>query len=189
MALKRKDPPGLTLPIPSVKSESNFSEISDSGDITVATETSESSSASQRVSFGPIHVREFERIVGDHPETLVGVPLSLGWGFFQKDAVSIEKYESDKIYKGNLRMSSITRKNILHNVFGIPEEELRAAEKEVQIIKKQKERLRNGKFSAKKESALRKVFKKIGRAITAEHLIKGLSAGATGGMMLPMSNQ
>merc|ERR1711935_891349 len=31
------------------------------------------------VSFGPIHVRQYERIVGDHPETKVGISLSLGW--------------------------------------------------------------------------------------------------------------
>jgi hypothetical protein len=173
--------------IPTVKSESN---LSDSGEITVATDSSESSYESQRVSFGAIHVREFERIVGDHPETLVGVPLSLGWAYHQKGAVSIETYESDRIRKGNLRMSSITRKNILHNVFGIPEDELRAAEKEVQKIKKSKERSsKQSKFAAKKESALKRVGRKIRRALTAEHFIKGLSAAASSGLMLSMPNQ
>jgi hypothetical protein len=40
-------------------------------------------------------------------------------------------------------MSSITRKNVLHNIFGILEEELRAAEKEIQKIRKQRDGNKN----------------------------------------------
>ena len=104
--------------LPPVKSETALSEMST--DETVATDLSESTSSSEsRVQFGAIHVREYERVVGDHPDTRIGVPLSLGWAYYEKESVQIDKYEADRVRKGNLRMSSITRKNLLHNVFGI----------------------------------------------------------------------
>jgi len=96
------------------------------------------------VSFGPIHVRQYERIVGDHPETKVGVPLSIGWTYYEDDnypnGVSIERYESDRIRKGKIRMSSITRKNMLLNVFGLPEKEILIAEKRSQKLRRKRER-------------------------------------------------
>jgi hypothetical protein len=161
-----------------------------SADSTVATDASVSSSESRRVSFGAIHVREFERIVGDHPDTRIGVPLSIGWAFFENRPVNIDKYESDKVSKGNLRMSSITRKNVLHNVFGIPEEELRNAEKEVQKIRKQRDGTKNqSKIVGKTESAFKSAKRKIRRVLNAESFIRGLSAAASSGMMLSMSHQ
>lgn len=176
-------------PLPPVKSVSNMSDMS--ADLTVATDaSSEASSELRRVSFGAIHIREFERIVGDHPDTRIGVPLSIGWAFFELAPVTIEKYETDKMPKGNLRMSSITRKNILHNVFGIAEEELRDAEKEVQKIRKQRDGTKNqSKIVGKTESAFKSAKRKIRRVLNAENFIKGLSAAASSGMMLSMSHQ
>merc|ERR1739848_269573 len=84
------------------------------------------------VSFGPIHVRQYERIVGDHPDTKVGVPLAIGWAYYEDDrypeGISIDRYECDRIRKGKKRMSSITRKNILLNVFEISADEIAQAE-------------------------------------------------------------
>jgi hypothetical protein len=179
--------------IPPVKSQSALSEMS--ADATVVTEASDASSDMLRVSFGEIQVREFERIVGDHPETRIGVPLTIGWAFHEKQPVSIERYEADRLPKGNLRMSSITRKNILHNVFGIPEEELRAAEKEVQKIKKGRNHsLKQSKIGAKTESGMKSIRRKVRKALNAEAFIKGLSVAAstissTGMMMSVMSPQ
>ena len=168
--------------LPPVKSVSN---LSDSGELTVATEVSDSSSDNSRVSFGAIHVREYERIVGDHPETQVGVPLSLGWGYFEREAVDIDTYERNHVSKGTLRMSSITRKNILHNVFGIPESELRAAEREVQRISNSKPHTaKHIQLGKKKKSLLKRAGKKILRAVSAENLVKGLSFAASNGVLL-----
>ncbi len=195
--------PSNNLKLSGSHSESNLSELS-SGDTTAATDVSsellslnqdeissngdEDDRNSLRVSFGPIHVREYERIVGDHPDTKVGVPLAIGWAYYDREsAVSIEKYEADRIQKGNLRMSSITRKNLLHNVFGIPEEELRAAEKEVQLIKKQRDRSgKQTKLASTTESAVRGIGRKIRRG--SVHFLKGMSAAAQSGLMFSSSN-
>lgn len=173
--------------LPPVKSESQLSEMS--AELTLATEGSESTfdPEERRVSFGGIEVREFERVVGDHPDTKIGVPLSIGWAYVQRKSLPIDKYESERVAKGNLRMSSITRKNLLHNVFGIPEEELRAAEKEVQKIKKSRQRsATQSDFSAKSESAAKGFRRRIKKVLNAEAFIKGLSAAASSGMVLGM---
>lgn len=174
--------------LPPVKSESQLSEMS--ADLTLATEASESTfDLDRRVVFGSIQVREYERIVGDHPDTRIGVPLTIGWGYVERKSVPIEKYEGDRVPKGNLRMSSITRKNILHNVFGIPEEELRAAEKEVQMIKKGRERTnKQSKLGAKSESVFKGLRRSVKKVINAEAFIKGLSAMASNGMVMSMTH-
>lgn len=95
------------------------------------------------VSFGPIHVRHYERVIGDHPETKVGVPVSLGWAFHEDDrhpdGISIERYECDRIRKRTLRMSSITRKNMMMHVFGVPEKEIIQAERATEKNRRRRE--------------------------------------------------
>lgn len=140
------------------------------------------------VSFGEVHVREYERIVGDHPDTRLGVPLSIGWAFYERPPVSIEQYEGDRIHRGNLRLSSITRKNLLHNVFGIPEEEIRNAEKEIQKVKKQRaQSSKQSLAAAQSETAIKGISKKIRRG--SWKLLKGMAAAAQSGMMVsPVSS-
>jgi hypothetical protein len=165
-----------------------------STDSTVRTEVSDDSSSfdgDRRVSFGAIRVREYERIVGDHPDTRIGVPLTIGWGYLEHEVVHIDKYESERSSKGNLRMSSITRKNILHNVFGIPEEELRAAEKEVQKIKKSRDRSKKqSTVAAKSESAWNGFRRRAKKVLNAESFIKSISTMTSYGLVTTqMSHQ
>jgi hypothetical protein len=169
-----------------VKSLSNMSDCST--DQTVSSDMDSSSHSSRKVSFGSIHVREYERVVGDHPDTRIGVPMSIGWGYHVKEAVEIDTYEANKKPKIMLRMSSITRKNLLHQVFGIPEAELREAEKEIQKIKKSREHsLKQNRISARTESAFKGVGRKMRKALSVKSLYKGFSAAASGGMMMPMA--
>jgi len=177
------------LVVPPVKAETQVSGMS--GASTVVTEVfSDDSSSSddehRRVSFGAIQVREYERVVGDHPDTRIGVPLSIGWGYIEHDMIPIEKYESERSSKGNLRMSSITRKNILHNVFGIPEEELRDAEKEVQKIKKGRERSnKQSNLGAKSESAILGLRRKTKSFLDMKTIVKSVAAMASYGVVSP----
>lgn len=130
------------------------------------------------VSFGPIYVRQYERIVGDHPETKVGVPLSLGWAYYEDDrhpnGISIDRYECDRIRRGRIRMSSITRKNMLLNVFKVPEEEIRLAEQKSKKLKKQRERAKREQLGiTQTQNTLKKFGKKIRKGGVS--LLKGMS--------------
>lgn len=142
------------------------------------TDTISSSALERRsVSFGPIHVRQYERIVGDHPNTRVGVPLSIGWGYYEDenypDGVSIERYEADRIRKGKIRMSSITRKNMLLNVFKLPENEILQAEKRSKKLLKERERK-----MARSESTLKSFGRKLRKGSVS--LLKGISHAQLG---------
>jgi hypothetical protein len=138
------------------------------------------------VTFGKVHRREFNRIVGDHPDVKVGPPISLDWGYGELPSLLLEEYESNRApFKPFLRMSSITRKNILRNVFEVDEEEIRSAEKEVQRIRQGREK------SAKQSESVAVVESTVLRA--GRKLRKGFirSLSATGKMFvvgsMPMS--
>jgi hypothetical protein len=128
------------------------------------------------VSFGPIHVRQYERIVGDHPETKVGVPLSLGWAYYEDDrhpdGISIDRYECDRICRGKIRMSSITRKNLLLHVFMLPEEEIRLAEQRSKKLRKKREKAKREQLGIT-QTTLKKFGKKIRKGGVS--LLKGMS--------------
>ena len=136
------------------------------------------------VSFASVHVREYNRILGDHPDVRVGPPISIGWEYTERSAQHIDDYEANRHPSGRLRLSSITRKNLLHNVFGIPEEEIRAAEKEIQKIQKQRSQTnKQGKASEKVEGAVRSAKKRFRRS--GENFLKGLSMAS--GHMIPIT--
>jgi hypothetical protein len=170
----------------------SISHLDEASNELVSTDVSESSQLSDEledddvipaITFGNIHVREYERIVGDHPDTKVGVPLAIGWAFVERQPLSIEQYEDSRIRKGNLRLTSITRKNLLHNVFQIPEEEIREAEKEIQKIRKQRAMSSNQTLAvAQTETALRGISRKIRRG--GWKVLKGMAAAAQSSMMV-----
>lgn len=135
------------------------------------------------VSFGPIHVRQYERIVGDHPDTRVGVPLAIGWAYNEDECMSIERYEVARARRGraNFRLTSITRKNILLNVYGLPKEDIMRAEAETEKLQKQrKQALRNHSLSAKTETFTKKIGKRMRKGGIS--FLKGMAHAAQIGM-------
>mmetsp|Transcript_34579 Transcript_34579/g.81516 ORF Transcript_34579/g.81516 Transcript_34579/m.81516 type:complete len:317 (+) Transcript_34579:189-1139(+) len=135
------------------------------------------------VSFGPIHVRQYERIVGDHPDTRVGVPLAIGWAYNEDECMSIERYEVDRARRGraNLRLTSITRKNMLLNVYGIPKEDILRAEAETEKLQKQrKQALRNHSLSAKTERFTKQIGKRMRKGGIS--FLKGMAYASQIGM-------
>jgi hypothetical protein len=111
-------------------------------------------SGKKAVSFGLIHVREYDRVVGDNPSVKFGPPISIGWDFVQKQALPVDVYESTKLPREeDLHMSSIDRRLILRG-FDVSWAEIRAAEEEVQKIRK--ERLQT-RYQGKAGRAIEKV--------------------------------
>jgi hypothetical protein len=98
------------------------------------------SNSKKAVSFGLIQVREYNRVVGDNPTVRVGPPMSIGWEFVQKQAVPVDDYEKIKrSYTSDVRiMGSITRKSILRYEFDVSLEDIRAAEKIIRKIQRQR---------------------------------------------------
>eukprot|EP00545_Synedropsis_sp_CCMP1620_P012454 CAMPEP_0119012442 /NCGR_PEP_ID=MMETSP1176-20130426/6731_1 /TAXON_ID=265551 /ORGANISM="Synedropsis recta cf, Strain CCMP1620" /LENGTH=168 /DNA_ID=CAMNT_0006965401 /DNA_START=41 /DNA_END=547 /DNA_ORIENTATION=+ len=145
-----------------------------SDDSAHSTVSVDSATKTTKVGFSSIEIREYERVVGDHPDTKVGPPMSLGWAFVELDPLSIDDYEATHKKKGTRRMSSITRKNILKNVFEIPEEEIRNAEKEVQkILKNRVKTNTQGKVSETTEVVVQSFGRKLKRTFSKDRLWKG----------------
>jgi hypothetical protein len=148
--------------------------------------SSAEASSTKTVSFGSVRVREYIRIVGDNPEVKVGPPISIGWDYMEREDQTLEEYEASKRGgKRRLLLSSITRKNLLHNVFGIAEEEIRDAEKEIQKIRRQRaQTVKLTKAGETVEGAMQSFRRKLRRS--SESFLHGLTA-ASGQMMMPIS--
>ena len=140
---------------------------------------------SKTVRFGMIDQRIYNRMVGDHPDVRVGPPITFSWEYGVLPSTPLDDYEQQKqqqeqrssslgrpTYTGLRRLSSITRKNMLRNMFEISEDEILAAEREVQIIQKQRARsVSQSTASAVVESnfrrAGRRVRKSVGKVLLA----------------------
>jgi hypothetical protein len=163
-------------------------------DITEGSERSVMSTASpneerRQVQFSVVQVREYERIIGDHPDVRVGPPLSLDWKYEERKPLPLDDYERSRISKGNYRLSSITRKNMLLHVLGISEEEILNVEKEVQRIKAQRtETARQGKAVEKRDVVMQSAKRKLRRTFSKEKLLNAMGAGSTS-LMFPMMVQ
>lgn len=149
--------------------------INESDGSVVKGSTKDNAPSVRQVRFGSIERREYNRMVGDHPDVRVGPPITFSWEFGELPPVPIDVYESEKVERGSKglrKMSSITRKNMLRTVFEVSEEEILSAEKEVQKIRKQREQSsKQSETSAVVESSLRragrKVRKTLGKALFA----------------------
>ena len=53
-------------------------------------------SASRRVGFGNVEVRQYEQVIGDHPHCSSGCPLSLGWDYQDGEPETLTDYETNK---------------------------------------------------------------------------------------------
>lgn len=174
LGLKESDADTLS----SYPSESSLSSLADKYEKTIS------------VNWGSVQIREYNRIVGDHPETLVGPPLTLDWHYIERQPISLDEYEEQRPEKKvffRLRLSSVTRKNLLKNEFGISDEEIAAAEKEIQLTRKQREASsKQGKISVSVETAFQAARRKLRKRFSRENLMMGLSALSSGISPIPM---
>lgn len=150
---------------------------------------SSKSRSDKKVSFGSIEIREYNRIVGDHPDVRVGVPIGISWEYAVHEPLPVDEYEENRpTRRKNLRLSSFTRRKLLQREFLVDEQEIIAAEKEVEKIKRLRERSNNqSKTVATVESALQSTKRKIFRRFSKENLFAGFVEAS--GSMIPLGMQ
>mmetsp|Transcript_21246 Transcript_21246/g.43233 ORF Transcript_21246/g.43233 Transcript_21246/m.43233 type:complete len:490 (-) Transcript_21246:257-1726(-) len=93
---------------------------SDCSDI-FGTENSTKNGHRRHVTFTTIQVRQYSRILGDHPCCPSGPPLSLGWDMERQDTFSLEFYEKEreperKSNKEGMRLNCDLRREILESL-------------------------------------------------------------------------
>eukprot|EP00529_Nitzschia_sp_RCC80_P032438 CAMPEP_0113468410 /NCGR_PEP_ID=MMETSP0014_2-20120614/15340_1 /TAXON_ID=2857 /ORGANISM="Nitzschia sp." /LENGTH=234 /DNA_ID=CAMNT_0000360797 /DNA_START=162 /DNA_END=866 /DNA_ORIENTATION=+ /assembly_acc=CAM_ASM_000159 len=156
--------------------------IDDENDDSADTTSTSTDTTTAGVSWGPVHVREYERVVSDAATPSFGVPVGIGWRSIELPPVSIEEWETDgrvRPRRQNLKLSSITRKNMMQTVWGYSEDELRKAEQENQRIKHKINLLGGGKNNAnsnKPKTMAGMIGKKVKRASWT--ILKGFGAAS-----------
>lgn len=153
--------------------------------VSTASSTVSTVSSKKAVKFGSVIIREYNRIPGDHPDTRVGPPITISWEYAEQPAKSLDDYEQTRPTKRmNLRLSSITRKNILRNVFEIAEEDIEAAEREAQKVQKLREKTSSqGKVSSVVENVFLSMKRKIKRRVSKDAMMFDTYPGHTNAML------
>jgi hypothetical protein len=124
----------------------------------------------RKVQFSVVEVREYDRMIGDHPDVREGPPMSISWKYEEREPMHLHDYELSRFSKGDYHLSSSTRKLLLRDVVGISEEEIRNAEKEVQRIQAQRNMTaRQGKAGERKEFVMESARRKLRRTFSREN--------------------
>lgn len=122
----------------------------------------------RHVSFQAIHIREYQREIGDHPCVTSGPPISLGWNYSEEmKTFDLDEYESERRPKrrSEMRLGAKVRAEMLRE-FGVNENDILKATEDVSIVKarrnatKRSSRARE-QMSEKFESASRKVLRRV----------------------------
>jgi hypothetical protein len=103
------------------------------------------------VSFGEVTVREYEIIIGDHPNCRSGFPVSLGWDFTDRCDVSVDHFEEcrcdQRRSKADLYKTPNDRRTMLQD--GYSATELKQAERRLARYRAQVARAKTLKSLAK----------------------------------------
>ncbi|KAL7497117.1 hypothetical protein ACHAWT_006634 [Skeletonema menzelii] len=85
----------------------------------------------RHISFHEVTVREYDMVLGDHPNCSYGPPISLGWHYLEYEPMNVNEYEFHHSRRRNLRQLCLNyyrRQEIL--LKDHTEDELRRATKE-----------------------------------------------------------
>ena len=110
----------------------------------------------RKVTFSKVHLREYERILGDHPNAMDGPPISIGWRYIKKPSYLVNEYESlrteckqkerleneyvgkSSLEKGLKPLAGYVRRNICLYDLNHTEEEINHVLKESEKIQRQR---------------------------------------------------
>ena len=120
---------------------------------------------SSSVRFGSVTTREFERIVGDHPDFRRGPPVAIGWNYQDTEEVSLDAHQFRRSLrrgesvdaKDLLPLTETERKTILQRDWSYSSDEIDVAQKEVQKVKHERQENNRAliRFALMKERAAR----------------------------------
>jgi hypothetical protein len=94
--------------------------------------------------------------------------LSIGWEYSERPSQSLDEFESERSTKrkGVHRLSSIERKDMLHNVFQVPIHEARAVLKDLEKIRRHRQKTKKqGKVGQTMQIAVESAKRKLQRTI------------------------
>jgi hypothetical protein len=145
------------------------------------------------VSFHKVHVQEYARTIGDHPDVLLGPPISIGWEPQCLEAHGIDDFETAravgrKASKIDLRIHPNTRKRMLMSA-GVDKEEIKAATRAANRVASQRKNTAAalevpviGLVEELTQSLKRKIKRRSWRSGDAGKLERSTSSGSLSGV-------
>ena len=118
--------------------------------------------SNRHISFHRVVVREYDMILGDHPNCSYGPPVSLGWHYLEYEPVDVNEYEYHHSRRRPLRQLCLNfyrRKEILSKDYS--EEEVKEAVKEKDRIMLQRAITRKSLPCMKVEELLERAHRKV----------------------------
>uniref|UniRef100_A0A7R9ZJC8 Uncharacterized protein n=1 Tax=Craspedostauros australis TaxID=1486917 RepID=A0A7R9ZJC8_9STRA len=112
--------------------------------ISSTSEVTDDLSAQQQkphVSFGTVHVRHYERVIGNHPDVHFGIPLGIGWSYVDDESVELRSYHRSVQHKGCYKLSRQARRKIFHEEVGLSQEQTRAIEMKLDTKRKNQRKM------------------------------------------------
>jgi hypothetical protein len=78
------------------------------------------SNMKKSVSFNCLHIREYPVILGDHPSTSSGLPVTLDWNSIHSYDIPVDQYEQDAVRRAGvqLRMPPQVRQELIQDTDG-----------------------------------------------------------------------
>jgi hypothetical protein len=95
-----------------------------------------------KIQFTDIHIRLYNRILGDNPAVSDGPPIQLSWEYTEKEPQSVDEYETNRLPrrpKHHLSLSNTRRNQIMQLHFEYSQEEIDKATNSVKKTQKQRE--------------------------------------------------
>ena len=121
----------------------------------------------RNVSFSRIGVREYPLTLGDHPCVSCGPPTTLDWNFNELQEIELDDYEKNRLPRRKPRqmvMNYHERREILEQA-GHTEQEIRAAKRQAEKGKRQRNNTKSLAQFMKVEDAVESAKRKAKRAV------------------------
>ena len=91
-----------------------------------------------KVQFGTVEIRDYKRILGDHPCVSIGPPLSIDWDYKENEPRDVDEYEFDRVLsrksQQEMYLNYYARKHILGQDY--TEGDFKQVKKEINLTKK-----------------------------------------------------
>mmetsp|Transcript_17120 Transcript_17120/g.25934 ORF Transcript_17120/g.25934 Transcript_17120/m.25934 type:complete len:311 (+) Transcript_17120:213-1145(+) len=133
--------------------------------------SSSSRKRTKSLRFGSVHFRNFDQMLGDHPSTSYGPPISLDWHYEDGKSERLDSYEESRGSRRpmkQLMLNYYQRKNILMWQYGYSETELKKATKQSEKAAFQRSVTKYFLPVSKVEEALQSAGRKAKRAVSGK---------------------
>jgi len=121
-----------------------------------------------KVQFGTVEIRDYKRILGDHPCVSIGPPLSIDWDYEENEPRDVDEYEFDRVLsrksQQEMYLNYYARKHLLGQDY--TEKDFKQVKKEINLIKKHRE---ISKSLGRVETALESVYTQFKSKCSKHH--------------------